>query len=153
MDITLRYKNGYTEDGKEYITKGKLLLREGEKELLYYEEKFGKEEQLPEASPAASGTPKPEASPAVSGTSKPEVSPDVSETPKPEVSPDVSGTSEPEGAVSQGPGQSPAMSTVPYSQQPQTVTASVTKKKRNYIVFALRKKDFWLLQNQRQKLL
>lgn len=140
MDITLRYKNGYTEDGKEYITKGKLLLREGEKELLYYEEQFGKEEQLPEASPAASGTPKPEASPAVSGTSKPEASPDVSETPKPEVSPDVSGTSEPEEAVSQGPGQSPAMSTVPYSQQPQTVTASVTKKKTKLYRIRIKKK-------------
>ena len=42
--------------------------------------------------------------------------------------------------MSQGPGQSPAMSTVPYSQQPQTVTASVTKKKTKLYRIRIKKK-------------
>lgn len=80
LDITLRYQNGYTEDGKEYITKGKLLLTEGEKEILYYEEQFGEEKRLPDVSPSASEAPEPEISPGASGTPEPEISPAASET-------------------------------------------------------------------------
>ena len=42
--------------------------------------------------------------------------------------------------MSKGPGQSPAMSTAPYSQQPQTVTASVTKKKTKLYRIRIKKK-------------
>ncbi len=95
LNITLRYRNGYTEDGKEYITTGKLLLKEGKKEILYCEEQFG-QEPLPELTPEVSGSPEPEITPEVSGTPEPEISPEVSGTPEPEISPEVSGTPEPE---------------------------------------------------------
>mgnify|MGYP004639467275 CR=1 FL=1 len=90
LDITLRYRNGYTEDGKEYITTGKLLLKEGEKEILYCEEQFG-QEPLPELNPEVSETPESEITPEVSGTPEPDIIPEVSETPEPRISPEVSG--------------------------------------------------------------
>ena len=42
--------------------------------------------------------------------------------------------------MSKGPGQSPAMSTAPYSQPPQNVTASVTNKKTKLYRIRIKKK-------------
>ena len=135
LDITLRYQNGYTEDGKEYITKGKLLLTEGEKELLYYEEQFGEEKRLPEVSPAASETP------------EPEVSPETPEIPKPEISQDVSETHEPEGTVSPGPKINPAASGTPElkinpaaSETPDLQTSRKTVKTKLYRIRVKKKR-------------
>ncbi len=57
LDLTIRYKNGYLADGKEYITKGKLLLKEDEEEISYIEEEFLAEEAV--EAPASSVSPEP----------------------------------------------------------------------------------------------
>ena len=126
LEITLRYQNGYAEDGKEYVTKGKLLLQEGEKKVLYYEEQFSEEQsaqtdpKTPEPSGISAGL---EQSPAVkvteppgiSGSMEPEQSlavkvtepPGISGSMEPEQSPAVKATELP--GVSPGPEQSPAV--------------------------------------------
>ncbi len=57
LDLTIRYKNGYLADGKGYITKGKLLLKEEEEEISYIEEEFLAEETV--EAPASSVSPEP----------------------------------------------------------------------------------------------
>ena len=122
LEITLRYQNGYAEDGKEYVTKGKLLLQEGDKKVLYYEEQFSEEQsaqtdpKTPEPSGISAGL---EQSPAVKVTEppgismEPEQSPAVKATelpgvsPGPEQSPAVKATELP--GISAGPEQSPAV--------------------------------------------
>ena len=121
LDITLRYKNGYMEDGKEYITKGKILLKEGEKELLYYEEQFGEEIQLPEESAVAAESPKPEESVVAAESPKPEESAAAAESPKPEESVAAAESPKPEESAAAAeipkPEESAAAAEIPEPQE------------------------------------